>query len=139
MAAALLLSLSSGATAVPSAIGPTGVTATLSSTEPEVGAEVTFTAAVTGQVGLLKVSWSFGDGSIPTSYSPSLSTTYTYQKPGHFTVTLRAQDSSGDAPNVDVRIIVHHPVAAVKPTNSSTILLDGANQHLWVVNPDQDT
>ena len=141
VAAAFLIIMSVGAVAGNTAAGPTGVTATLSSTTPEVDVPATFTAAAAGVTGSMTVSWDFGDGSVgsPTSYSAILTTTHTFTKPGHFVVTLRSQDNSGQAPDVAVKIIVHYPVPAILPTNSSTIILDKTNQHVWVVNPDQDT
>src|SRR5258708_24382591 len=110
--AALLVVMAGGAVAGNSAAGPTGVTATLSSTTPEVSVPVTFTAAASGVTGSMTVSWDFGDGSLgsPTSYSTILTTTHTYAQPGHFVVTLRSQDNSGQAPDAAVKIIAHHPV-----------------------------
>jgi len=137
--AAIIATMAGPALAERVPAGPTGVSATISSTSPEVNTTVTFTAAATGITGVMSVSWDFGDGSLPTSFSQTLTATHVYTTPGHFTVILRAQDNSGSAPNVPTRLIAHYHVPAVLPRNSSTLILDAANRRLWVVNPDQDT
>lgn len=88
----------------------------------------------------LEHSWDFGDGSPATSFSSSTTTSHTYSSPGNHVVTVstRFVGQTYTTKSTSVQVI-HNPIASTLPTNSSTIVFDGANGLVWNVNPDNDT
>jgi YVTN family beta-propeller protein len=105
-----------------------------------VGSDVSFSATASGS--LLEYSWDFGDGSPPTTYSPSNATSHRYVNPGLYTVTLSVRASDGRVTTMSFVQAIVGASTAVTPVTSSNIALEarsGANPRLWVVNPDNDT
>jgi YVTN family beta-propeller protein len=115
---------------------------TVNPAAPLVGATVTFMVTATSSTGSNLIQWDFGDGSGLTSFTINdFSHTHTYANPGHYKVTVYADENpaTGTVVNASAKFVVHWPLPAARPTNSSTIILDAPNNHVWVVNPDQDT
>lgn len=86
--------------------------------------------------------WNFGDGSPEGGFSSSPSATHIYAAPGRFLVTVTAQDDTGREITASYRQGVHAALTAGRPVASSSLAYEaraGANDRLWVVNPDQDT
>ncbi|HVE39870.1 MAG TPA: PKD domain-containing protein [Planctomycetota bacterium] len=103
------------------------------------GQVTTFTASASGGSGGLTYQWDFGDGS-STFYSPAnVVVTHTYITGGHFTVRVNVDDAVPNSIFATKPLTVHYPISTVKPTCSSTIILDSTNNRVWCVNPDQDT
>jgi YVTN family beta-propeller protein len=111
---------------------------------PTVGIPATFSVTPTSGTGTNQIQWDFGDGTV-TSFvnGPSgapFPTAHTYAAPGHYTVRVNVDEvPPSGVVTTTLKVVVHWPLAAIKPTNSSTIILDAPNHHVWVVNPDQDT
>jgi len=120
-------------------LAPVINTVTITPSPAEVGDAVTFSVDATGGAGLT-YQWDFGDGNV-RSYSPSEATiTHSYLVPGHFKVRINVLEQGDPTPSTVTKdLIVHFPITAVKPTNSSTIIYDSTNARVWCVNPDSDT
>jgi len=103
-----------------------------------VGEKITFAARVTGNVGAVKYSWDFGDGTPATPLASDSLATHIYSQPGHYTVRVTVKDSFGTSRCSGAQTI-HYPVSAVLPTASTPIILDNAQNLIWNVNPDQGT
>ncbi len=116
----------------------------LGTTSVVVGETVHFDVSATPAPGCVITSyqWDFGDLT-PDPASGTSFRDHVYTTPGHYTVSVVVTDvgtGGGAAPATQMEIVVHHPLPATKPTNSSTIILDPAPANrIWVVNPDQDT
>ena len=80
--------------------------------------------------------WNFGDGT-QTAYSNQPNYTYTYNRPGHFTVTLTVKDVNGRETFYTYNLTVIAPVTARAPTHTTNIAGD-ANS-VYSVNPDSGT
>ncbi|RQO51223.1 hypothetical protein DBV14_17330 [Variovorax sp. KBW07] len=80
--------------------------------------------------------WNFGDGT-QTAYSTQAGYTYTYTRPGHYTVTLTVKDASGRETFYTYNLTVIAPVTARAPTHTTNIAGD-ANS-VYSVNPDSGT
>ncbi len=106
------------------------VTCTINPTTPEVvGDSAAFNAQATG-TGTLRYSWTFGDGTPPTSPSTSSSASHTYQAPAHYSVQLTVSNGTSSG-NCSATQTVHRPLPAQPPTRSSTIALRrGPRAHL---------
>lgn len=116
------------------------VTISVSPLPPAVtGSATTFTATALGGLGGLTYQWDFGDG-LPTTFDPThVTINHTYTKGAHYTVQVNVQDSVGNSTFGTKALLVHYPISPLKPTNSSTIILDETNDLVWCVNADQDT
>jgi DNA-binding beta-propeller fold protein YncE len=121
---------------------PTGafvVTITIDPTPAVVGTASTFTAQATGGSGGLTYQWDFGDGNVTAFDAANDVITHTYTEGAHLTVRVNVEDSLMATTTSTKTLTVHFPLPAAKPTNSSTIILDAANNRVWCVNADQDT
>ncbi|HEX8546452.1 MAG TPA: SMP-30/gluconolactonase/LRE family protein [Cytophagaceae bacterium] len=82
------------------------------------------------------VAWDFGDGTGLGKYQSSNTTSHKFLKPGVYRVFARIKD-------VDIPISVVHtvtkPLQKIRPTHSSTIVLDTLLNQLWVVNTDNNS
>lgn len=90
----------------------------------------------------LTFSWDYGDGSTPTAFSASSSTSHAYASPGLYTVTLTVKGSDGSTASKTFVQAIYAPPTANVPRSSAPLLLEprsGASTRLWVVNPDNDT
>ncbi|MGH8516181.1 MAG: galactose oxidase-like domain-containing protein, partial [Panacagrimonas sp.] len=106
----------------------------------QAGTDVTFTASATGTG--VQFQWNFGDGTAATVFSSSKTTTHRYNSAGLFFVTLTARDGGGAQQTQTALQIVHLPLTARGPTQSSSVAYDrnnGGTPRIWVVNPDNDT
>ena len=103
------------------------------------GQPVTFTASASGGSGGLTYQWDFGDGNF-TAFDPAnITVTHTYSAGSHYTIRVNVQDVLSNATFNTQLLTIYYPTTAVKPTNSSTIILDPATNRVWCVNADQDT
>ncbi len=109
----------------------------------EVNQSVPFDAIISGTTGPTEYSWDFGDGSGPTGYSPSSMTNFFFNTPGHYVIQVNARIGGVGGTIVTDSAIqtIHHPIAAIGPTHSSTILYeeDPSGDRVWCVNADNDT
>lgn len=88
----------------------------------------------------LEHAWDFGDGTPMTAYAPATATTHTYGSLGNHVVTVRTRLVGNTTYTQSTGVqVVHAPLSAQPPLNSSTIVFDGDNGLVWNVNPDNDT
>lgn len=80
--------------------------------------------------------WNFGNGT-QTDFLSQPRVTYSYNRPGHYTVTLTVRDAGGQETYYTFTVTVVFPTTAVAPTHSSNIVGD-ANT-VYSVNPDSGT
>jgi YVTN family beta-propeller protein len=105
------------------------------------GTTVSLTAQASGGLNP-RFRWSFGDGTPDTGFSSSPATSHTFSNPGRYLVTVTARDDTGREVTSSYRQAVHAVLTASRPTASSSIAYEdrsGANDRLWVVNPDNDS
>ncbi|PYJ59783.1 MAG: hypothetical protein DME24_11860 [Verrucomicrobia bacterium] len=105
------------------------------------GTTVSLTAQASGGLNP-QFRWNFGDGSPDTSFSSSPSTSHPFSNPGRYLVTVTVHDDTGREVTGSYRQAVYAPLTATRPTASSSIAYEdrsGANDRLWVVNPDNDS
>ncbi|MBT2333443.1 ricin-type beta-trefoil lectin domain protein [Variovorax paradoxus] len=100
-----------------------------------VNGQLVFNPATLGSSGA-QFRWNFGDGT-QTAYSNQPNYTYTYNRPGHFTVTLTVKDVNGRETFYTYNLTVIAPVTAQAPTHTTNIAGD-ANS-VYSVNPDSGT
>jgi len=100
-----------------------------------VNGQLVFSPATLGSSGA-QFRWNFGDGT-QTAYSNQPNYTYTYNRPGHFTVTLTVKDVNGRETFYTYNLTVIAPVTARAPTHTTNIAGD-ANS-VYSVNPDSGT
>ena len=105
------------------------------------GTNVSFSAIVRGS-NAIQYRWDFGDGST-RPYSTDSEVSYSYDRPGSYTVVAKAKDASGNEETKTLSIVVNKPAAVSKPdavyNSSSTIVLDPVGKMIWTVNPDNDS
>lgn len=111
----------------------------LAAPEPTLnGQATTFAAEIADAVGTAQIRWDFGDGTV-TEFSPTLtSTEHTYAAPGHYPVTVLAQDDGGVASASFVHAVYTAPTAG-RPQSSSPLLLDEARGLVITANTDNGT
>lgn len=100
-----------------------------------VNGQLVFNPATLGSSGA-QYRWNFGDGT-QTAYSGQPNYTYTYTRPGHYTVTLTVKDINGRETFYTYNLTVIVPVTARAPTHTTNIAGD-ANS-VYSVNPDSGT
>jgi hypothetical protein len=99
---------------------------------------VTFRVSSSSGPDPLLFSWSFGDGTPSTPFSPSSQVTHIYRTPGHYSAQVTAAYGNQTGSSAFVQT-VHLPLTALRPTRSSTIALDAAESLAWCVNADNDS
>ena len=90
----------------------------------------------------LTFSWSFGDGSPTTAFTPTSAISKTWLTPGVYTVTLTARNSAGQTSSTSFVQAVAGAPTATPARSSSALVLEprtGNSSRLWVVNPDSNT
>ena len=82
-------------------------------------------------------TWDYGDG---TTSRPGESgaVRHTWDEPGRHRVSYAAGTGASAVRCAAIQI-VHPPLAAARPTRSSSVLVDEAGGRVWVVNPDAGT
>jgi DNA-binding beta-propeller fold protein YncE/mono/diheme cytochrome c family protein len=131
-----------GASPAPRAITFTSVTITPVAASRTVGSVITFVVNASANNGSLSYQMNFGDAPGLSASQASNTFTHTYSAPGHYFLTVELTESApGNSTQTvsNIPLTIINPIAAPKPTNSSTIILDQARNRIWVVNPDQDT
>lgn len=103
-----------------------------------VGTPVSYTAVPQGGVNP-KLSWSFGDGTLPTTPTTTPSVTHTFEEPGRYTVTVTATDEVGASAIREFVQAVHFPLTPTPPRVSMNITYEDSRDRVWNVNPDNDT
>ncbi|HKS36226.1 MAG TPA: LamG-like jellyroll fold domain-containing protein, partial [Verrucomicrobiae bacterium] len=105
------------------------------------GSSIVLTAQSAGGLNP-QFSWNFDDGTPDTVFSSSPTVSHTFTNPGRYLVTVTARDDTGREVTSRYRQAIHAPLTASRPTASSSIAYEdrtGANDRLWVVNPDNDS
>ncbi len=105
---------------------------------PYVGQPIDFDVTNCTAPGPFTYSWSFGDGTPATPFSPTPGITHTYAGPGHYPVILLVKDAGGQRAFNTIQTIVYPPTPG-RSTHSSTIVYDGARTRVWNVNSDANT
>ena len=103
-----------------------------------VGQAQTFrVSSVSDAEGPVMLTWIFGDGSM-AGPATDRQVSHMYQAAGHYTVIALAADDVARTSASFVQT-VFHPLTAVAPANSSSIIVDAVHRQVWNVNPDNDT
>ncbi|MDQ0588818.1 RICIN domain-containing protein [Variovorax paradoxus] len=100
-----------------------------------VNGQLVFNPATLGSSGA-QFRWNFGDGT-QTAYASQPNYSYTYTRPGHYTVTLTVRDASGRETFYTYNLTVIAPVTAQAPTHTTNIAGDAGS--VYSVNPDSGT
>jgi YVTN family beta-propeller protein len=90
----------------------------------------------------LTFSWSFGDGTAATAFSPTSAVSHTYASPGLYLVTLTVRNGANQTITRTFTQAVYGASTANAPRASSAMLLEprtGGSTRLWVVNADNDS
>lgn len=102
------------------------------------GTTATFSADVADASGAASLRWDFGDGTV-TEFSPdATSAEHLYASPGHYSVTVVAQDDGGFASASFVHT-VHTAPLATRAQTSSPLLLDAERGLIVTANTDSGT
>src|SRR5206468_6217477 len=96
----------------------------------QVGENVIFSVKSATGNGPLRYSWEFGDGSAPTPFSATSTSSHTYTRAGHYGVTLSVMDSYSRNSSSSIQTI-HYPLTTTQPTSSSTIIFDRSRNRVW--------
>lgn len=107
---------------------------------PAGGGAVTYAPGLEGTG--LSFSWSFGDGSPATAWSPSSATSRPWTQPGVYTVTLTVRNEAGATRSTSFVQAVHAATTGTAPRSSTALLVEprgGASARLWSINPDNDS
>ncbi|MDB5050018.1 MAG: hypothetical protein JWO30_3089 [Fibrobacteres bacterium] len=116
---------------------PVITSATASPGEAFVGDEIHFGVEATETGGsVLSYRWRFGDSSSGGAYGPSADAVYKYGQPGHYRASIYVRNAEGEFVNQFLPITIHTRPTAVRPTHSSSIILDTVRGRVWCVNPD---
>lgn len=112
-----------------------------STTPVQVGGQAQLALTVTNPDNLvLEHSWSFGDGSAATAFSPASTAVHVYSAKGNYSVSVRSRIAGTTyAPAVNGVQVVHGYIPSVRPAIQSTIVVDSARSVIWNVNPDNDS
>jgi len=111
----------------------------LAPVEPTLAGESTsFSAEVADAAGTAELRWDFGDGTV-TEFSPDLANAeHTYPGPGHYPVTVVAQDDGGFA-SASYIATVHTAPLPSSAKGSSTLLFDAERGLVITANTDNAT
>jgi DNA-binding beta-propeller fold protein YncE len=90
---------------------------------------------VTGAIGDVSVSWSFGDGQSQAPTSGATTVEHAYAAAGHYTVIVNVEDSQSTRGTSFLQT-VHWPLADRPPKRSSSIVHDDERKLVYVTNPD---
>ncbi|MGR4868782.1 LamG-like jellyroll fold domain-containing protein [Variovorax sp. LARHSF232] len=113
-------------------VGDAGV----SGTPKIVNGQLVFDPGILGNSTGVQYRWNFGNGT-QTAFSGQPGVNYSYNRPGHYTVTLTVRDASGLETYYTYNVTVIIPLTAQAPRHSSNIVGD-ANS-VYSVNPDSGT
>jgi len=116
-----------------------GVVISFTPASPLVGQPVTFTATASGGTGGLVYQWVLSDRTSTGFLSQNIQLVHPFTAAAHISVRVNVEDTTGTRVFDTATLTVHNPLTADKPTASSTIILDAANNRVWCVNADQDT
>lgn len=107
----------------------------------EVGATVELSIAVDNPLGLaLEHSFDFGDGTAASPFAPARSASHTYSDAGNHLLSVATRVvGTSNARSVTAVQVVHHPLPAQAPSQSSTIVYDAVHGLIWNVNADNDS
>lgn len=99
-----------------------------------VNGQLVFNPTVLG--GSATYSWNFGNGT-RSNFSSQPGINYTYNAPGHYTVTLTVRNANGSETYYTHQVTVINPVTSVPPTHTTNIAGDANN--VYSLNPDSGT
>jgi len=102
-----------------------------------VGEAHAFTASVPDASGAVVYDWQFTETDDFQRGGAEMAHTYT--EPGLYSVQVIATDATGDTASVFFRHLVHYPLAAKRPTASTSIVYDGARNRIYSLNQDNDS
>jgi cytochrome c551/c552 len=104
------------------------------------GAPVTFTwSGSDPDDTALEYRFDPGDGSPRTAWGTSTSLQHSYAQAGHYQVTVQVRDTDGTIAARSRSVTVMTLPTEANSTASSTIVLNGAGDRAFAVNPDNDT
>jgi len=108
------------------------------------GETVTISALVTDpETDPVEYKFTFGDGSPSTGWISSNQVEHTFSEIGHYDLKVQVRDQKPNGTTSQVTDVIAFTVGMAPsgplPTRSSPLVLDEANRHLWVVNPDNNS
>lgn len=109
---------------------------TIDSTSPKATGE-TVSLSINHTVNV-NYAWNFGDGSAVVN-TTSHNVSHQYANAGNYTVSVTATYANGTSSTQSTVQVVHKPLLANRPLNSSSIILDESNNKVWNVNPDNNS
>lgn len=91
----------------------------------------------------LEYRFSFNDGTAPTAWSSTSTTSHTFTEPGHYDIKVQVRDTKPSGANSVVTAIITATIASPPtgpfPTHSSQLALAAGNRRIYAVNPDNDS
>jgi YVTN family beta-propeller protein len=90
-----------------------------------------------GATGAVTFQWILGDGTTIDTAERVVS--HVYATAGNYSVNIVAREDGYPRDGDGLTHIVHHPLTATPPHNSSSILVDEERRRVWNVNPDNDS
>lgn len=123
---------------VPSPYTPPSLEETI--TTPVIGAGESVSYSISS-VADTTYSWTFGDGSAATEFSPTAEITHVFNAPGVYVVTLTAKAANGATATRTFVQAVSTARTLLQPGSSMSIAIEPhvSGERIWVVNPDNDT
>ncbi|MEM9532463.1 MAG: galactose oxidase-like domain-containing protein [Pseudomonadota bacterium] len=85
----------------------------------------------------VQYSWNFGAGDTP--FSTSNTASHSFTEPGRHVVTLTVRDGAGSEEQVAFTQLIHLPLSASSPVQSSGLATHPNRDEVWTVNPDNHT
>ena len=112
-------------------------TFTIISTQPAPGEQVRLSAVATDpEDGALSYRFDPGDGSSPTDWSDSQTTTHTYNTTGRYLASVQVRDEQGAVSSANLSVTVHQAPSTAPGPHSAPIVVDADSRRGWTVNPD---
>ena len=102
----------------------------------ETGTTVSFSAA-TRQTNA-SYAWDFGDGTPPTAFSTTPTTSHKFTRPGHYGVVVTVKTKAGQSSATTTQVVYNRPTTS-QPSSASTIAYDRKNDVVWNVNQDNNS
>ncbi len=85
-----------------------------------------------------KFRWSF-DNEAYGAYSSLNTITKAFAKPGHYAISVMATDDTGKEVKLETQQLIYNPFTTKQAKSSSSIFYDTDSNHIWKVNPDNNS
>lgn len=102
------------------------------------GGSTAFSAELMDALGEAQLRWDFGDGTVTEFSAANTQPEHTFESPGHYRITIVAQDDGGFASHSFIHT-VHTAPTARAPQTSSNLLVDAERGWVIAANTDNGT